>query len=177
MADELTSWVALLRGVNVGGGNKVPMADLRQLAEGLGWRDVKSYIASGNLVFRAAPGDLAAVLGGAMQAQMGVDVPILVRSQAAFQDALAHCPYPRDAGKTVHGFFCFDVPVIDHVAYRGLAVPGEAVSVKGDLVWVHTPHGFGRSVLAGKIGRVITGTGFTARNLNTIHKLSEMLDG
>ena len=58
-AGKMDDWVALLRGVNVGGGNKVPMADLRALAVDLGWRDVRSHVASGNLVFRTAGEDAA----------------------------------------------------------------------------------------------------------------------
>ncbi len=177
MADDLTRWVALLRGVNVGGGNKVPMAALRELATGLGWRDVRSYIASGNLVFSAPDGRLAEDLGDAMRQQMGVDVPNLVLSGEALRLALASCPYPPDAGKAVHGFFCAAPPVIDATRRDALAVASERLEVRDHVVWMYAPDGFGRSKLAAKIDKVITGTEFTARNLNTIRKLVEMLDG
>jgi uncharacterized protein (DUF1697 family) len=116
MNDDFCKWVALLRGVNVGGANKVPMADLRALAEGLGWQDVRSYIASGNLVFGAAFGALAADLAGALRAvlfaQMGVDVAIRVVSHDEITKAVVACPWIAQ-GNLVHVFFCWDAPKVD----------------------------------------------------------------
>ena len=106
MGDPVSTdkWVALLRGVNVGGGNKVPMAELRALAEGLGWREARSYIASGNLVF-VAEGEaagLATALRMAMAREMGVDVPVYVLSAAEVARALADCPFAPEKGNLCH---------------------------------------------------------------------------
>ncbi len=170
-------YAALLRGVNVGGGNKVPMAELRALATGLGWTEVQSYIASGNLVFKSEGDDLAATLAKALRDGMGVDVPVQVWSRDQITATLDDCPFPKDAGKTVHGFFCDDDPTIDAQALDGLIAPSEQIEARGRVVWMFAPDGFGRSKLAAKVDKVITGCSFTARNLNTIHKLAEMLDG
>jgi uncharacterized protein (DUF1697 family) len=171
----MQDWVALLKGVNVGGGNKVPMADLRALAAGLGWQNPRTYIASGNLVFGAAEGDHAGALRAAMAARMGVDVPVFVRSGAALCADLAACPFP-DAGKLLHLFWCWSPPDIDAATYAALKVPSETLIADGDRLWLHTPAGFGTSQLAGKLHKVVSGTDMTARNLNTLRALVAMLD-
>jgi uncharacterized protein (DUF1697 family) len=172
-------WVALLRGINVGGHHLVPMADLRRLCAGLGWTGVQTYIASGNLVF-AATGDasgLAADLRQAMAAGMGVDVALIVLPEALVRGALAECPFDPAAGKQVHGFFLWADPIVDWSVYEALRLPNEQLVVRGRLAWLYAPDGIGRSKLAEKFHKVVTGTEMTARNLNTLRKLVEMLDG
>ncbi|WP_420858189.1 DUF1697 domain-containing protein [Marivivens marinus] len=174
----MTAFVALLRGVNVGGGNKVPMADLRDLCAGLGWTGVRTYIASGNLVFAAKgdPATLAEDLRRAMVARMGVDVPIMVLPGAALHQVLDDCPIAPAAGNQLHGAFLWADPHFDDALYAQLRTPTEEIRLQGRVAWVHTPDGFGRSKLAEKLPKVL-GVDFTARNLNTIRKLVEMLDG
>lgn len=174
----MDQWVALLRGINVGGNNLVPMVALRTLCAGLGWADVESYIASGNLVFRAE-GDaegLAIALRQAMTAQMGCDVPIIVWPGAAMHAALADCPFDPQAGSHVHGFFLWAEPWVDQVALAQFRAPSETLIVRGRVAWLHAPDGIGRSKLAEKFDKVVTGTQMTGRNLNTLRKLVEMLD-
>ena len=171
-------WVALLRGINVGGNNLVPMADLRRLCAGLGWLDVRSHIASGNLVFRAAGGaqGLASELRQAIAARMGCDVPVLILPGAVLQAALAGCPFDPVEGKQVHGFFLWADPVVNQVALEAYRAPSEQLAVIGRVAWLHAPEGIGRSKLAEKFDKVVTGTQMTARNLNTLRRLVEMLD-
>ena len=174
----MAQWVALLRGINVGGHNKVPMADLRRLCAGLGWTGVQTYIASGNLVFAAEgeAGGLALALHAAMIAGMGVAVEALILPGAAVRSALADCPFDPAQGKRVHAFFLWAVPVLDLAVYEALRLPNEQVAVLGQVAWLHAPDGIGASKLAEKFGHVVTGTQMTARNLNTLRKLVEMLD-
>ena len=173
MDDDMCKWVALLRGVNVGGANKVPMADLRALAEGLGWQDVRSYIASGNLVFEAAAGDLAGELRTAMIAQMGVDVAVRVVPADDILNAEVACPWDVQ-GNLVHVFFCWDVPVVDTALRDSIIAPDEELVVQGHRVWFYAPSGVARSKLMTKMDRVL-GVQTTARNLNTLRKLAEMV--
>jgi uncharacterized protein (DUF1697 family) len=174
----MQSWVALLRGINVGGHNKVPMAQLRAVCAALGWTDVRSHIASGNLVFRARgeAGALAAALHEAILAQMGVDCAIIVLPGVAVRAALADCPFDPEAGKQVHAFFCWSDPVIATAMLASLKAETEDLVARGRVVWLFAPDGIGRSKLAERIARVITGTEMTARNLNTVRTLVEMLD-
>lgn len=170
----MARWVALLRGVNVGGGNKVPMADLRKLAEGFGWTNVRSYIASGNLVFDSDEGDCAATLEAGLKHAFGVTVPVLVLAAELFRGRAATCPVLESPGNQVHGYFCWTEPQIDWETYQTLRAADETLHQSGPMVWLHAPSGIGRSVLAARLDRVVKGTDFTARNRNTIQKLVDM---
>lgn len=175
----MQDWVALLRGVNVGGGNKVPVADLRRLAGGLGWTGLRTYVASGNLVFRAEgeAATLADALRAAMRDGIGVDVPVVVLSGDAMREALAACPFDPEAGKQVHVLFLFGPVTVDEVLRDSLCAPSETLVMDGTRAWLHAPEGFGTSKLAAKVDRVIRGAPMTGRNLNTLRALVEMLDG
>jgi len=169
--------VALLFGVNVGG-VRVAMADLRALAEGLGWRNPRTYIASGNLLFSAegAPADLARALEAALQQHYGRAIGVIVATAADIHAALAACPFAPEAGKHVHAFFLTAPTRIDAALYESLRTPEETLVLQDHLAWLHAPAGVGRSKLAEKLHKVIPGTGMTGRNLNTLHALAEMLD-
>ncbi|MEJ6477106.1 MAG: DUF1697 domain-containing protein [Octadecabacter sp.] len=176
MSDLDQMYVALLRGVNVGGNNKVPMADLRALAGSLGWQDVRSYIASGNVVFRAGAGDHAGDLHDAMVKQMGVDVSVIVLDSAALRAALAGCPFTPDDLRLVHGFFSAAPVAIDQSVVDTYRAASESIVQQSGVIWLYTPEGFGASKLAGKWTRAVKGD-VTGRNLRTIKALVEMLDG
>ncbi|MFY9342597.1 MAG: DUF1697 domain-containing protein, partial [Planctomycetota bacterium] len=93
-ASRATRLVALLRGINVGGRNKLPMADLRRIALQCGWTDVATFIQSGNLLFTAAIDQIAAAktLERAIAEDLGFAVPVVVRQLAALRADLAACP-------------------------------------------------------------------------------------
>ncbi|NCO85378.1 MAG: DUF1697 domain-containing protein [Rhodobacterales bacterium] len=170
-------WVALLRGVNVGG-VRLAMADLRAAALGLGWQGARSYIASGNLVFAAegeAPG-LAAALQDALRNSTTLTIPVLVIAAARLRAVVATCPFDPVAGKDVHGFLLWSPAVIDWPLCESLRLASEALVAGDGVVWLHAPEGVGRSKLAERMHRVVTGTQITARNLNTLRALVEMLD-
>lgn len=169
-------WIALLRGVNVGGANRVPMAELRGLCQKAGWRDVQSYIASGNLVFDAeGPAErLAAELSDLIARNMGPVVEVVVLSATELRAALADCPFAAEAGKQLHGFFAAGPLTLDHDACEALRVPSEALAERGGVIWLYAPEGIGISKLAARLPRLISGPPATARNLNTLRKLAEM---
>lgn len=173
----MPNWVTLLRGVNVGGGNRVPMADLRRLCEGLGWTDVETYVASGNIVHAAdgTPTGLAAGLRAALVSQIGVDVPVLVLPEMRVRHALNDCPFSPEDERQVHAAFLFDVPKRDRSLFEKYAGPGDGLEFGDGVAWLHTPGGFGRSKLAERFEKLV-GCPLTARNLRTLRKLVEMLD-
>lgn len=170
--------VALLRGINVGGHRKVPMADLRALAEDLGWQDVRTHVASGNLVFRAAGDDvgLASVLETALHDRIGVRTDVLVLPREEIAAALADCPFDDPSGKAVHVFFLWSRAEVDTARYDRLRAADETLVVDGHRAWLHTPSGIGRSKLAQGLGRVLGGVRMTGRNLATVRRIAEMLD-
>ena len=176
---EPTRRLALLRGINVGGRNKVPMAELRALASGLGYADVATYIASGNLLFSAvgSDADASAALSGAIVDRFGFAVDVVVVSAEAMRRAASDHPFADGDPKRVHVGFC-SVPVSDGVlaALRGLAAASERVDADGDLLWLDFADGVHASKLAARLTTALKPGFTTARNLATVRKLAAMVD-
>lgn len=165
-------WVALFRGINVGGNNKLPMADLRALASELGFDNPRTYIASGNLVFGSdkAVAELEELLAAAVQQSFGFTPSIIMRSVAELQSALASNPFAGRVteGKQLHLFF-LDEPAstYDEIKLRELAVASEDFALIGRVFYLFAPEGIGRSRLAEKMEPYFPRR-MTARNLNSV---------
>ncbi|MFJ8184642.1 DUF1697 domain-containing protein [Streptomyces sp. NPDC096105] len=177
-----TRYAALLRGINVGGGRKVPMAELRGLLESLGHEDVRTYLQSGQAAFTAGHGDeesLAAELSGALARRFGFDVDVIVRDHAYLKGVVEACPFPAGElePKQLHVTY-FSAPVtgerfaeIDRQAY----LP-EEFRLGDRALYLYVPDGLGRSELAGHLSkpRLSKGVVATSRNWNTVRRLVEM---
>jgi uncharacterized protein (DUF1697 family) len=181
-------YLALLRGINVGGHNKVAMADLRQIAADLGYTDVSTYIQSGNLLFAADEDDqagLAAALRRGIAERLDVRPVIVVISAAGLARVIADNPFPhaRDP-RLVHAVFRNDDPGASGLAAVVAAVEAarargsrdEAVVV-GPTLFLHTPDGFGRSQLAAQLLASSAQASGTARNWATVTRLMALLAG
>jgi uncharacterized protein (DUF1697 family) len=168
--------VALLRGINVGGHGRVAMADLRELVESLGYRDVATYVQSGNLVMTANESPEAATLSAAIEERLGVSPAVVVLSQDELEQVVAGNPWPDEKdGKHLHVIFTAgepDAAAVD-AAQRKASGGDEARIVRGTL-YIRTPNGLGRSKLAAELGRKGPKDG-TARNWTTVTKLLDML--
>jgi len=173
----LDQWIALLKGVNVGGNNRIKSADLAKVCRDLGWADVSTLLASGNIVFRANSdvASSAQELSGALKT-LGLSVKVAVIGAGSFRQSLADCPFDPEEGKLVHGHFCLDTPTVDMKLFETLAESEEEIAVHGDVVWLFTPLGFSASKVSEKFGKIVGGTQMTARNLNTLRRLAEKLD-
>ena len=176
----MTTWVALLRGINVNGQNKLLMGELIDICLALWPQSLpKTYIASGNLIFKA-DGDiteLAAKLGGAIRAQFGFEVMVLITEAGKFQKLVRTCPYVGANGKGVHGYFFFTAPDPNWHHIDKLKVMGENIEVYHNIIWLHTPQGIGKSKLATGLAKTLGNAPMTSRSIKTLNKLSEMLDG
>jgi len=173
----MTHYVCFLRGINVGGHRKIPMADLRRLCVGVtSDTNVRSYIASGNVLMNAQhdKATLTTMLQEAIKTTFGFDVPVLLLTEDEARAVLASCPAPDAPGNLVHAYLCYDPPQLDTSGIDALRTPSEGVTVAGSTVWLHAPDGIGRSKLAAKMERLI-GVEATARNLNTIRKMVDMV--
>jgi uncharacterized protein (DUF1697 family) len=165
------AYAALLRAINVGGTGKLPMADLTKLCTKAGFCDVRTYIASGNVVF-TSPGKEAAVkatLEQALEKHMKKPVPVALRTAKELEAAIAANPFPKaEPAKLLVVFF--DEP-LTQAALEGAVTPaGEELAIRGRELFIHFPIGQGQSKLKLPIFRK-AGTG---RNLNTVVKLAEM---
>lgn len=182
--------VALLRGINVGGGGKVPMADLRELLATLGHSDVKTYIQTGNIIFTPShddPAKLAAELQVAIKSSFGVNTSAVVLTKAELSKVIAANPYPDEPNpKWVHGVFLSAEPqqaqhdrVAAAVAAAAERGSRDEAAIVGWTLYLHTPDGFGTSELAKELlmkNRRDPLASGTARNWSTITKLLTLCD-
>ncbi len=168
-------WVALLRGINVGGHRKVPMAELRAACEAAGLEGVRSYIASGNLVFRSSRRSAAAVrdlLGGVIAERFGFEVEVVVRTPAQLERVVKGLPF--DDPDHVSVSFLTQALGAAAAADLSRAVVNDArVEAVGDHVYLLTPNGLGKPYLAAGADRRFSAAG-TVRNWRTVGTLLEM---
>jgi len=171
----MKTWITLLRGINVGGRHIVPMKELRHLLEDNGYANVRTYIQSGNVVLESArkPKD---DIGAMIESKYGFKPDVLVLSKEQFAEAIENNPYDVDAGKTVHFFFCTTKPKsVDYDFLESIRADSESFELVGKVFYLHAPDGIGRSKLVEKLGKAFKGVSMTARNLNTVRKLAEMV--
>ncbi len=173
-----TRVIALLRGINVGGHNKLPMAQLREIATSIGLADVQTYIQSGNLV-GSIDGDPIAVgptLAEAIASATGLTVPVIVRTAGEWAEVVAANPFADavDPGKHVH-VICLPVPASESLhAFDASGFAPEEFAVVGSEIYLHLPDGMGRSKLVIAVNRLPEAAAGTARNWNTVHKLATL---
>lgn len=176
----MTVYVSLLRGVNVGGKNKLPMKDLVVVLEKLGLRGVETYIQSGNVVFESRPlkeSTLESRIQDAIENEFGFGPDVCVRDADALNQAVAGNPFPKaDADPTaVHLTFLAKVPKdVDTEALAALAGPKEKYVLDGRVFYLFAPDGYHKSKLATKLERTL-GVSATSRNWRTVRKLQEMI--
>jgi uncharacterized protein (DUF1697 family) len=164
------SFVALLRAVNVGGTGKLPMRDLKDICEQLGFGAVRTYIASGNVVFSSRKPEAAvkAALEKRLEAYAGKPVGVVVRSAAEMAQVLADNPFPKAAPNRTMAVFLDRAPPADtFVGIRGQG--DEEIKLGRREIYIYYPKGMGTSKLV--IAAAKTGT---ARNMNTVATLARM---
>ena len=177
--------VALLRGVNVSGRNKVPMAALRDLVADLGCGEVETYIQSGNVVFSAGAlgaDEVRMAIEAAIAREFGVTSEVVVVSASELVQVMTANPFPGEADdRKVHVVFRTsrygpaDREAAAEAERRARSKGGsDEVSVTGGAMYLWTPDGFGRSELAVQIARLVRPPG-TARNWATVKRLAELV--
>lgn len=180
----MSQFIALLRGVNVGGNRKLPMADLRAMAGELGLEAPKTLLQSGNLVFgaegKAAPA-LEGLLEKATKKRFGAPIPYVVRSAQAWARILASNPLPKAAQERPQHLLV--IPLKGPIAAKNLEtlrskIPGrEVVEAVGECLYIDFRDGIGTSTLANQLTERVLGTVGTARNWNTATKLLGLAGG
>jgi uncharacterized protein (DUF1697 family) len=176
----VATFIALLRAVNVGG-RKVEMAALRKVAEAAGFKDVRTYIASGNLVLSGpgSPAAAAAKLETAIAARFGIDVPVIVRTARQWKAyltppaSLAKAAQEKPSGLLV-GLSQAPPGKEAAAVLRQRAAAGERIEMVGDSLWIEFGQGIARSRLTPTAVDKAMGSPTTMRNWNTVRKLAEM---
>jgi len=176
----MTTFIALLRGINVSGHNMIPMVGLRELCSGLGYDQVATYIQSGNVVFTGA-GKAAAVesiLEEAIEKQFGFNIPVIVRMAEQWPSYLKGNPFPelseREPNHVLMGLSKARPAKGAVAALRERATAGEQIEMVGDALWIYFADSIARSKLSPAVLDRLVGSSVTARNWRTVQQLASM---
>jgi uncharacterized protein (DUF1697 family) len=170
-------YVALLRGINVGGRAKVAMAALRDTCTSVGCEDVVTYIQSGNVVFRStlAADKLQAVLEAAIADQLGLNPAVMIRTAKEMAAVVTRNPYPDADEKNVHVGFLHAAPAVSvKKCLAAIDCDPEQLTAVGRELYLQLPNGMGRANLPVKMDRCLRPTPVTVRNWRTVTKLVEL---
>ncbi len=170
----MSTFVALLRAVNVGGTSKLPMADLRKMATDAGYTDVETYIASGNLLLESGDdgeAEVSRAIETALFEYCGRDIAVFVRSPEELRRVLDANPFRDEPGNRVAVYFLREQPEPDAADRATGGIAGERVVAGERALYVHYPQGMGTSKL-----RIPAAAAGTARNVNTVAKLVELAE-
>jgi uncharacterized protein (DUF1697 family) len=166
----MANFIALLRAVNVGGTGKLPMTELKAMCDDAGFGNAQTYIASGNVVFESSlsPKKVKSELEARLLAYAGQPIRVLVRTAPEMAAVLKANPFPKAAPNRTVAVFLDDPPPSDALAH---AVGGktEEMALGKREIYIHYGDGMGTSKL-----RIPAAKDGTARNMNTIAKLTEM---
>jgi len=172
-------WIALFRGINVGGNNILPMNELVRLLEALKLKNLRTYIQSGNVVFDTDEKNarsLAKKIKERIEREHGFGPQVLLISREELQKAIQANPFPHAVSdpKSLHVFFLEKPAANANIQALDLAkAPTESYVLNGCLFFLFAPDGVGRSKLAATAERHL-GVAATARNYRTVEKIAEM---
>ena len=166
----MTSYVALLRAVNLGGTNKLPMADLARLCREAGLEKVRTYIASGNVVFESGltEAEVKSAIETRLAAYAGKPIPVLVRTGAEMAAVARDNPFPDDPPNWTVAIFLDEPPPVDALE-RATHVENEKIALGKREIYVAYGAGMARSKL-----RIPAAANGTARNMNSVRKVAEL---
>ena len=174
-------YIALLRGINVGGHKKVPMNQLRVMFEGLGFKQVRTYIQSGNVIFEAiksSPADLSLQIEKKILAEFGFPSSVITRAREEMGKAIQNNPFVKESRldpAKVYVAFLSHAPKAEAVKkLEALASKSEQLRHSGREIYLYYRDGMGRAKLTGSVLEKALAVIATARNWNTVNKLYEL---
>jgi uncharacterized protein (DUF1697 family) len=176
----MNTYIALLRGINVGGNNKLPMKELVTELAGLGLHNIQTYIQSGNVTFQSDATDtaaLAAKMSAAIKKSYGFEPKVMLLAAAKLERIIQENPFPEavTASNTLHvNFLASAPPKPDLAAMVKIKSASERFALNGDVLYLYAPDGIGRSKLVASLERLL-GVPMTSRNWNTVMKLQAMV--
>lgn len=176
-----TRWIALLRGINVGGHNKIPMAELRNMCGALGWQHVATYIQSGNILFYAqgTTSALEKQLAEAIATHFGHRVSVIVRPAAAWPLYIELNPFPEASASEPNRVMLglAEKPLAPDAAEKlsEYAASGESIAQRTGSLWIHYASGQAGSKITPALLDRLAGSAVTTRNWRTVLKIKEMI--
>lgn len=177
----MPTYISMLRGINVGGHKKVPMNQLRAMLETLGFKEVRTYIQSGNVIFKAAkgnPADLSRKIEQGVLREFGFSGSVITRTLEELGKAIQSNPFVKECGLTpakVHIAFLSEAPKADAVKkLEAFASASEQLQHSGREVYLYYKDGMGGAKLTHNVLEKVLAVTATARNWNTVNKLYDM---
>lgn len=174
-------YIAILRGINVSGKNKIAMKDLKAALVGEGFQNVETYIQSGNVVFNCKEKDekkLAQRITESIKKYFELDVPVLVLTVDYIKNAHKANPFLKQKGVAedkLHFTFLAEEPAEDNInKVKTYSYPPDEYEIIGKTIYVHCPNGYGRTKLTNTFFENKLKTAATTRNMKTVNKLIEM---
>jgi uncharacterized protein (DUF1697 family) len=179
VGDHMKTYIALFRGLNVGGSNILPMNELVTVLEKIGARNVKTYIQSGNAVFQSEETNaslLSTEISAAIEKSHGFEPRVLLLELEELEKAVESNPFPEAESepRVLHLYFLEAIPENpDFDTLASIKSNRERFALKDRVFYLHAPEGIGRSKLAAKAEKLL-GVSATARNWRTVCKIIEM---
>ncbi|WP_417195204.1 DUF1697 domain-containing protein [Bizionia sp.] len=171
----MTTFVLLLKGINVGGHKKIPMVDLRDLLTKSGYKNVKTYIQSGNVILESATNDIAEIepdITAAILKQFGFEVSVLVKTRHDLERIFNSSPFSEEKKKASYFIMLHKTPDADLVREASEKVnEGEEYEIINDCIYFFCEKGFGQAKFNVSFFEQKLNTFATARNYNTMLKL------
>ncbi|RMB58557.1 DUF1697 domain-containing protein [Dokdonia sinensis] len=174
----MNKYIALLRGINVGGHRKILMADLKVLFQELGFKNVETHIQSGNVVFESCGGDVSAfakAIKEKIKQSYNFEVLTLVLDLQTLQKIILDCPFPKEQKEKSYFILLDNPPTKEKTATLNAEVyADEEFHITSRCVYFFASNGYGRAKLTGNIIERKLNVNATARNYRTMSKLLEM---
>ena len=170
----MKTYIVLLRGINVSGKNKLPMADLRNLLNELGFQNVKTYIQSGNIILTSdeSKTTICKKIKDGIATKFGYDVPVITRTISEWKKAIKNYPFPTENEKIVGFSFLNKVPEATTIDIKNIGE--DKYKIDNDVVYLNCPSGFGKTKLTNNSIEKKLNVIATTRNLRTTLKLLEL---
>ncbi len=169
--------IALLRGINVSGKNKIRMAELKSLFEDLGCESVSTYLQSGNVVYQSTSAISAQDIQSAISNQFGLEVPVLVLDGDQLTGLMQNNPFLKEGAESAHCYVTFLWEPPSQTAINECVIPNNEsgrFSITGKTIYVHCPDGYGRTKIHTVFFEKKLGLLATTRNWKTVNALLEL---
>ena len=170
----MKKYIVLLRGINVSGKNKLPMAELRELLNDLEFQNVQTYIQSGNIILESkkAKSEICKIINEGIFAKFGYDVPVIARTVSGWKKAIANYPFPVDNIKIVAFVFLNRKVYETKIEVNGLNE--DEYLIDNDMIYIYCPTTFAKTKLSNNLFERKLNVTATTRNLRTTLKLLEL---
>lgn len=180
----METYISILRGINVTGSKVIKMTDLEKIYHDLGFQDVKTYIQSGNVVFKSDAGlhprEISAQIEKEIQSRFGYIVPVIIRTPEELRSVISSNPFRHGDGtvaKKIYITFLEDIPLPENIEkIRSINFYPDRFSISGKEIYIDCAAGYGTTKLSNTFFEKSLKTRATTRNWNTVTKLLEMTE-